>query len=92
MKHNCWFIENPVTNELRKQISVKLGPQAEHEFIVVLKTPKTPRSENLIAKINVSLLNYSHERFGTDSTFEDFLRSDFEGSMKAFFRDRKLIS
>jgi hypothetical protein len=58
---------------------------------VVVKTPKTSRSENLIAKINVSLLNYSHERFGPDSTFEDFLKSDYEGSMKAFFRDRKSI-
>ena len=34
--HSHCFIENPINNELRKTISLKLGPYAEHEFIVVM--------------------------------------------------------
>ena len=89
MRFDSWFIENPVSNELRKSISLKLGPKAEHEFIMVLKTPRTSRSENLVAKLNISLLTYAQECFNTEYPFEDFLRSDYEGSMKAFFKGRK---
>jgi hypothetical protein len=29
VKHNCWFIENPITKDLTKRITLKLGPRCE---------------------------------------------------------------
>lgn len=29
MKYECWYIENPVSKELTKRITLKLGPKAE---------------------------------------------------------------
>jgi hypothetical protein len=40
VEFNCWFIENPVTKELQKSITLKIGPQVSQEFIVVIKAPK----------------------------------------------------
>lgn len=40
LQYNCWFIENPVSKELQKQITLKIGPQMSQEFIVVVKAPK----------------------------------------------------
>ena len=37
---NCWFIENPVSKELQKQLTLKIGPQMSQEFIIVVKAPK----------------------------------------------------
>lgn len=38
--HNCWFIENPVSKELQKNITLKIGPKTNQEFIIVVKAPK----------------------------------------------------
>lgn len=59
-----WFIENPVSKELTKRITIKLGPKAEQEFVVVLKAPNTRRSTNLLSMISLSLLTYADEQFG----------------------------
>jgi hypothetical protein len=37
---NCWFIENPVSKELQKSITIKIGPEMQQEFIIVVKAPK----------------------------------------------------
>jgi len=29
MKHEAWYIENPISKELTKRITLKLGPKAE---------------------------------------------------------------
>jgi hypothetical protein len=29
MKHESWFIENPVSKELTKRITLKLGPHSQ---------------------------------------------------------------
>jgi len=39
MRYECWFIENPVTKELTKRITLKLGPKATQEFVIVIKSP-----------------------------------------------------
>ena len=39
MKFECWYIENPVSKELTKRITLKLGPNAEQDFIIVLRSP-----------------------------------------------------
>ena len=40
VEFNCWFIENPVSKELQKTITIKIGPQMQQEFIIVVKAPK----------------------------------------------------
>jgi len=37
---SCWYIENPVSKELQKTITLKIGPQMSQEFIIVVKAPK----------------------------------------------------
>ena len=39
MKFECWYIENPVSKELTKRITLKLSPRAEQDFIIVLRSP-----------------------------------------------------
>jgi len=39
MKYESWYIENPISKELTKRITLKLGPKAEQDFIVVIKSP-----------------------------------------------------
>ena len=88
-KHEAWYIENPVSKELTKRITLKLGPKAEQDFIIVVRAPTVPKTENLLSIINIGLLTYSDEKFGVAESFEDFLKNQFEGSMKDFLRDRR---
>lgn len=52
VKHEAWYIENPISKELTKRITLKLGPKAEQEFIIVVRSP----SSNL-KKSGASLLS-----------------------------------
>lgn len=93
MKHEAWYIENPVSRELTKRITLKLGPKAEQDFIVVVRSPNSPRkSENLLSMINIGLLTYADEQFGVKENFEDFLKTKYRGSMKEFLKDRKKVA
>ena len=89
VKHEAWFIENPVSKELTKRITLKLGPKAEQDFIIVVRAPNVPRTENLLSIINIGLLTYSDEKFGVEDSFEEFLKTKFNGSMKDFLKDRR---
>ena len=89
VKHEAWFIENPVSKELTKRITLKLGPKAEQDFIIVVRAPSVPKTENLLSIINIGLLTYSDEKFGVEDSFEDFLKNKFNGSMKDFLKDRR---
>jgi hypothetical protein len=53
--HECWFIENPVSKELTKNLKLKLGPQCEMEFIIVVRSPVVQNPESLMSFINVKL-------------------------------------
>jgi hypothetical protein len=88
-KHEAWYIENPVSKELTKRITLKLGPKAEQDFIIVVRAPNTRRTENLLSIINIGLLTYADEKFGVSESFEDFLKNTFNGSMKDFLKDRR---
>lgn len=92
IKHEAWYIENPISKELTKRITLKLGPRAEQEFIIVVRAPSVKKSENLMSSINISLLTYGDEEFGVKETFEDFLKHNYNGSMKEFLRDRKKLA
>jgi hypothetical protein len=66
MKYESWYIENPVSKELTKRITLKLGPKSEQEFIIVVKSPLVKKTENMISIINIGLLTYKGERFGVN--------------------------
>ena len=74
IKHESWFIENPVSKELTKRITLKLGPKAEQDFIIVVRSPHVKKPQNMISVINIGLLTYKEEKFGVNETFEDFLQ------------------
>lgn len=92
IKHESWFIENPVSKELTKRITLKLGPKAEQDFIIVVRSPNIKRPQNMLSIINIGLLTYQNEEFGVKETFEHFLSQNYENSMKAFLNDRKELA
>jgi len=92
IKHEAWYIENPISKELTKRITLKLGPKAEQDFIIVVRSPNTKKSENLLSVINIGLLTYADEQFGVRESFEDFLKAHYNNSMKEFLRDRKKVA
>lgn len=92
MKHESWFIENPVSKELTKRITLKLGPRSQQDFVIVLKSPTPKKTENMLTVINVGLLTYKGEDFGAENQFEDFLAYKYDGLMKAFLADRKKLA
>lgn len=65
VKHEAWFIENPISKELTKRITLKLGPKAEQEFIIVVRSPTTNLKKgspnNLLSIINIGVLTYKDE-------------------------------
>ena len=92
MKHEAWYIENPVSKELTKRITLKLGPKAEQDFIIVVRAPHAKRTENLLSMISIGLLTYADEKFGVSDSFEHFLKTKHRGSMKDFLKDRKKVA
>ena len=92
LKFESWFIENPVSKELTKRITLKLSPKAEQDFIIIVKSPNVRKPENLISLLSVGLLTYKHEQFGVKQSFEELLKSKYEGNMKAFLQERKELS
>lgn len=73
MKYDCWFIENPITKDLSKKITLKLKAKSKEKFIVVLRTPTLNHPQNILSLINVGLLTFRDEKFGVEENFEDFL-------------------
>ena len=49
IKHESWYIENPVSKELTKRITLKLGPKAEQDFIIVVRAPNSKVTENMLS-------------------------------------------
>ena len=74
MKYELWFIENPVSKELTKRITIKLGPNSQQDFIIVIKCPNVKKPENLLSVINIGLLTYSHEKFNKENSFDQYLQ------------------
>ena len=64
IKHEAWYIENPISKELTKRITLKLGPKAEQEFIIVVRSPSSNLKKvgsNLLSVINIGILTYADE-------------------------------
>lgn len=95
IKHEAWYIENPISKELTKRITLKLGPKAEQEFIIVVRSPSQnlkKSGSNMLSIINIGVLTYADEQFGLKDSFEDFLKVNYNNSMKEFLRDRKKLA
>ena len=52
---NCWFIENPVSKELQKKITLKIGPGMSQEFIIVVKAPKNKLQSRIVSFVEIEL-------------------------------------
>ena len=61
VKYESWYIENPISKELTKRITLKLGPRAEQDFIIVIKSPQAKKDEDMLSMVNVGLLTYGNE-------------------------------
>ena len=61
IKHESWYIENPISKELTKRITLKLGPKADQDFIIVVRSPHVRKCENLLSIINIGLLTLADE-------------------------------
>lgn len=57
VKTSCWTIENPKTKELTKNITLKLGPKCEQDFIIVLKTELPKYKTVALSFLNLELKN-----------------------------------
>lgn len=94
IKYESWYIENPISKELTKRITLKLGPKAEQEFIIVVRSPSQNLKRigsNLLSIINIGVLTYADEQFGLRDSFEEYLRANYSNSMKEFLKDRKKL-
>lgn len=90
--YNAWFIENPISKELTKRITLKLGPKAEQEFIIVVRSPSSlKKSTNLVSQISITLLTLDGERFGVAQSFDEFLRKNHNNNMREFLTERKKL-
>ena len=47
---------------------------------------------NMLSIINIGVLTYPDEQFGQRDSFEDFLKVNYNNSMKEFLRDRKKLA
>ena len=92
IKHECWYIENPVSKELTKRITLKLGAHSDQDFVIVVKSPHAKQTQNLLSILNISLLSQKNEKFGVKQNFQDFLAKHFDGNMKAFLHERRDLS
>ena len=92
LKYESWFIENPVSQELTKRITLKLGPKSQQEFVIVVRCPVSRKPIDMLSIVNVGLLTYSFEQFGVRDSFEECLKYHYNNSMKSFLSDRKHLS
>lgn len=58
----------------------------------MVRSPNAKRTENLLSIINIGLLTYADEQFGVRESFEDFLKANYNNSMKEFLRERKKVA
>ena len=54
--YQCWFIENPISKDLAKSITLRLSPKCEQEFIIVIRSPQLTKKTSLLSMINLTLL------------------------------------
>lgn len=52
-----WFIENPVSKDLVKSLTLRMSPYCEKEFIIVMKAPNDRIQFSLASFISIRLAN-----------------------------------
>ena len=63
-QYGCWYIENPMTKDLTKHITLRLGANCEQEFIIVMRAPVRKISQTILSFINLVLTTYDGSRSG----------------------------
>ena len=67
-----WFIENPITKDLVKSITIKMSPKCEKEFIIVMKAPNDRQQYSLASFLTLRLGDQERKRY---KHFEKQLKS-----------------
>lgn len=50
-----WYIENPITKDLVKRLTIRLNSMAEKEFIIVMKAPSDRVQYSLTSFLSIKL-------------------------------------
>lgn len=53
-RFKSWFIENPVSRTLQRSFVTQLAPFESREFVVVLQTPMTISSAEMLSKFQIT--------------------------------------
>jgi hypothetical protein len=53
---HSWFIEAPVSKDLKKSVTIRMSPMCEKEMIIVMKAPLDRMASNLATFLNIRLL------------------------------------
>ena len=51
----AWYIENPISKELVKSLTIRLQANSERELIVVLKAPVNLHQFNMVSFLHLRL-------------------------------------
>lgn len=73
---NCWFIENPVSKELCKSITLRMSGNAEKEFIIVLKAPSNRQFFSMCSFLTISLATRKGKNEDTEKHLKKGADSD----------------
>ena len=65
-----WFIENPISKDLAKKLTVRLSPNAEKEFIIVMKAPSNRVKYNMASYLYIKSAAHSRRQNSTGDHFE----------------------
>lgn len=52
-----WYIENPISKDLEKSITIRMSALSEREFIIVMKAPNDRVTFNLASFLTIRLAN-----------------------------------
>lgn len=75
---NCWFIENPISKELQKSITLKIGPNMSQEFIIVVKAPKNRIQSRIVSFIDITM---TEDQISGTQTGDKQLTRDKDGNV-----------
>ena len=75
-----WFIENPISKDLVKSLTIRLAANAEKEFIIVLKAPNNRIKYNLASHLIIRSANNLRRMHSSNTSYEVEKRLSKQGT------------
>jgi hypothetical protein len=75
-----WFIENPISKDLVKSITIRMSPRAEKEFIIVMKAPSNRIKSNMASFLHLKSASHTRRMSSQNEGFEVEKRLKKRGS------------